>query len=381
MRRRAGPAAISEPNVRIGSTFAIPVVLRKFGIDVADVLKAVGLDMNLFHDPDNRISHTSRGRLINECVARTGCRHFGLLVGQQADLYHYGLVGALVMNSPDVATALRGFSRYLHLLSPGTLISLAVDGDSAVMSYGTHHQHSVSFDQISDGAIASLCSVLRNLCGPDWKPTKVTLAHRAPVDAGPYRALFKASVLFDAPMNSVVFAARWLTGSLSQAQPRLRALIQEQVDAIAAKHGDDFVELARIQMRAALVTSRGSEDQIAALLSLSTRTFRRRLNEQGTSFRELTNEWRNEKARQFLEYSSLPLAVIAECLGYAEVRPFNRAFLRWCGVTPAQWREARNRGAQSEDATRARIAVAKQTRSAQKRALKTWPSSRTPPNG
>jgi len=104
-----------EGTVRIGTALAIPAILRDLGVDPTEVLTEAGLDSKLFDDPDNVISYTSRGHLIEVCVATTGCRHFGLLLGQQGGLSSLGLIGYLVQHSSDVASALRNLRRYSHL--------------------------------------------------------------------------------------------------------------------------------------------------------------------------------------------------------------------------------------------------------------------------
>ena len=101
-----------EGTVRLGAVVIIPAILRQLGVDPAEVLAEAGLDPKAFDDPDNRIPFAGRSRLICLCVARTGCRHFGLLVGQQGGLSSLGLVGYLALHSPDVGMALRALERF-----------------------------------------------------------------------------------------------------------------------------------------------------------------------------------------------------------------------------------------------------------------------------
>ena len=96
-----------EGTVRIGGALAIPSVLVSLGADPAAVLAEAGVDLALFDDPDNVISYAARGRLLSHCAARTGCPHFGLLVGHHMQLNDMGLIGLLVRYSPDVGTALQ----------------------------------------------------------------------------------------------------------------------------------------------------------------------------------------------------------------------------------------------------------------------------------
>jgi len=79
--------------VRVGVAAAIPAVLARLEVEPAKVLADAGFDMAILADPDNRISYAARGRLLGYCVDCTGCKHFGLLLGQQGSVASFGLVG------------------------------------------------------------------------------------------------------------------------------------------------------------------------------------------------------------------------------------------------------------------------------------------------
>ena len=183
---------IGQGTVRIGGAIAIPRVLRNLGADPAKVLAEAGIDPNVFDDPDNLISNATRIHLLNLCVARTGCRHFGLLVGQQTGLPDFGPVGFLVQNSPDAGTALRNFVRYLHLHVRGAAPTLKIYGNLAYLGYEVHQSEFEAIDQLTDAALAVAFNIVRTLCGPDWIPVQVQFAHREPEDVGPYRQHFRA---------------------------------------------------------------------------------------------------------------------------------------------------------------------------------------------
>ena len=323
----------------------MPDVLRRLGTDPAKVLGEAGVDLELFDDPDNLISYAARSRLLSHCVATTGCRHFGLLLCQHGGLRSLGLVGLLVKYSPDVGTALRSLVRHFHLHARGAALDLTVDRDRATFSFGVHQPQVEATDQIGDGAVTTMFNVVRGLCGPDWTPVEARFAHRRPDDVGPYRRFFQAPLRFDAEHYALVFAADWLSRPLPEADPELRRLLQKEIDTLEARHGDEFAEQVRSVLRTALVTDHARADQIAALFSMHSRTLNRRLNAFGTCFRELVDEGRFEIARQMLEDSALDVRQIAESLDYADASAFTRAFRRWSGTTPAQWRAQRRAGA------------------------------------
>ncbi len=344
-RQRTARRRPEEATLRIGATMALPAVLRSLGAIPAEILKEAGFDLKLFDDPENQISYAARGRLVSHCVARTGCQHFGLLVGQQGGLHSLGLMGLLVKYSPDVGTALRSLVRYLHLHVRGARTTLAAGGNSAMLSYEIHQPGVEATDQVGDGAVALMFNVMRALCGPDWKPVEARFAHRKPADVAPFRQFFRAPLRFDAGENALVFSADWLNRHLSDTDPQLHRLLQKQIDALELRHDDNFPEQVRSVLRTALVTGHAKADQVAALFSMHSRTLSRRLADFGTRFQGLADEGRFEIARQMLDNSAMELSQIAALLDYANASAFTRAFRRWSGTTPARWRATRDRAA------------------------------------
>jgi AraC-like DNA-binding protein len=331
----------NDATVRIGGTADVPAVLRRLGADPARVLAEAGFDIKLFDDPDTLVSYAARNHMIAHCAARTSCPHFGLLVGQGGGLKSLGLVGLLVKYSLDAGAALRTLMRYTHLHVRGAVATLAVDGDSVTLGYEIYQSHVEATDQIGDAAVAVIFNIMRELCGPAWKPVQIRFAHRKPKDVGPFQQFFRAPLVFDATGNAIVFSADWLNRRLPAIDPDLRRLLQKQIDALENRHGEDFPGQVRSVLRTALVAGHGGVGQVADVFSIHRRTLCRRLNGFGTSFQTLADQCRFEIARQMLEHSAVAVREIAALLRYAAPGVFSRAFRRWSGTTPAEWRMAR----------------------------------------
>jgi AraC-like DNA-binding protein len=331
----------AEATARVGGVQAIPAVLRSLGVDPAPVFADAGVDLALLENPENQISFADRGRLLRHCVTATGCLHFGLLVGQHSGLHQLGLVGLLVKYSPDVGTALHSLARYFHLRARGAVVTLTLDGDAASLGYELYHRQSEASDQVVDGALAFEFNIMRTLCGATWKPSEACFAHREPVDVGPFRRFFQCPLSFDAGNNVLVFEASWLNRRMPTDDPTLRALLQQQIDALEVAHGTDLPAQVRSVLRTALLTRHAGAEQIAALFSVHPRTLARQLQACGTRFQALVDEVRFEISRQLLEQSAMDVREVAAALDYADQSAFTRAFRRWSGTTPAQWRAER----------------------------------------
>jgi AraC-like DNA-binding protein len=344
----------SEPTVRLGATAGLVPVLRGLGVDPARLLAEAGADISLFDDPSNWVSYTARNHWISHCVERTGCRHLGLLIGQRNNLNSLGLIGLLAKYSRDVETALRSLVRYFGLHVRGAVPTFSTEGRWAMFGYETYVPGAEANDQIEDAALASAFNILQALCGANWNAIEVLFAHRRPENVRPFREFFRAPLRFDQEQNAVVFHSTWLRHRLQQDDPDLRRLLEEHVESLEVELGDDFAEQVRSILRTALLTDHGSVEQVASLLSMHSRTLHRRLAASGTNFRELVDETRFAIARQMLADTHADINHVANVLDYADSSAFTRAFRRWSGATPTQWRIQQNRTARPRAGTQAR---------------------------
>ena len=333
-KRQPRPATL-----RVGGATEILAVLQDFGVDPDEVLTAAGIDPDLFADPDNLITYAARDRLFRQCVSRTGCQHFGLLVGQRMNLKALGLVGLLMRTSPDAGRALSSLVNLLHLHSQGAVMAMRVDEDVAMLTYDAFEPGLEATDQTGAGAVAMMLNVMRALCGSDFRPDEASFAHRRPADIEAFRKFFKVPLYFDAEHYALVFSRDWLKVRLPGADDELQQLLQKQVEALESRYSLAFPDQVRKVLRSALLTGYHSENQIAALFSMHSHTFRRRLEASATSFHELVDECRFSIAREMLRDTSLSVGEVSASMGYSRASSFIRAYRRWSGMTPGKWRQ------------------------------------------
>ncbi len=351
--RPSGKPAFTEGAVHVGPLLPVPALLNEMGVDADELLAALGIEPLLLSDADNLTTFATAGRLLRECVARTGCDHFGLLVGQRGGPAALGLIGRLLLNSADVGKALRNLVSHFGIRDRGAVPTLKVEGKVASLGYVIYERGVQSIDQIADIAIAIGCNVLRSLCGPAWAPREVLLAHRRPSDARPYRRFFGAPVRFDAGHNALVFSSKCLAQQLPATDPSLHQMLQEEVRYLDAIHGMSLAAKLRRTLRAAVTGGGCSVVEVAKLYNLSRRTLSRRLRAEGTTFEAVLAEVRYEVACQLLGHTDMAVRDVADTLDYADAAAFTRAFRRWSSTTPARWRAANPAASESREDARA----------------------------
>ncbi len=324
--------------VRMGPIIATPAVLRDFGVDPCPILGAVGLPHDVFDDPDNTLPYPVFCRLISLCTEAIGRDDFGLLICERTGASNLGLVGFLLKQAPDVRTALNDLVRYLHHHDRGAVPFLTVAGGEVRLGYSILEPQMPATEQIYDGALAIGCNIMRGFCGPHWTPVEVTLSRRRPPSPARYERFFGAPVRFGAEQSALLFPERWLDTPIESADPALRRVLQEQVDLLEAEEASRLAEQVRRLLRTCLLTRNGSLEDVAGLLKVPKRTLTRRLEAEGTTFRQISEEIQYEIARQLIENTSMTMTEIGLVLRYSEASAFSRAFRQWAGTTPREWR-------------------------------------------
>ena len=337
IRSRAGIDIEAGGIVRLATLLSVPALLRERGFDPTTVLRSVGLEPAAFDHAENQIPFRTAGQLLALCAETTRCPHFGLLVGQHADVATLGRLGALMRHSPTVDVALRSLILHMHLQNRGGVPTRSVTGDRAMLGYAIYQRDMPGTAQVSDLVAALSYNVMRSICGSKWRPLATTFARALPKDIRPYRRHFGDALLWDQPATTLVFDRTWLDQPLPGSDGALHALLQREVSK-ESHDSSDVVEQVRVALRTMIPTGRSTELAVATMLTIHSRTLRRQLVVKGTSFRSLANEIRYEIARQLLTDTLMPITEIAGVLEYADVSAFTRAFRRWTDTSPAAWR-------------------------------------------
>ncbi|MFO1313587.1 MAG: AraC family transcriptional regulator [Burkholderiales bacterium] len=323
---------------RLGGLVEVPALLRKLGGDPVQVFHRVDLRLSDFESTEARIPYLAVGRLMGACAAATGKEHFGLLAGERWRLSHMGIVGQLMRYAPTVGEGLRTGIAHQWLNAGGGVPFLFERNRVAELGYGIYLSGVPHADQFHDLALALLVQLFREMYGAAWNPSVVLLPRSEPADVKPYARFFRARVEFNADRAACRFPATELTRPSAEAD---QAQLREHERHVAAYGPEELGPRLRRALRVMLAFGDTSAEGLAERLAMHPRTLHRRLAEGGTSFKAALEDVRFAVARQMLETTAMPLGEIAAALGYAESSPFVRAFRRWSGTTPTNWRRSR----------------------------------------
>ena len=189
--------------------------------------------------------------------------------------------------------------------------------------------------------LATVTALCRNMAAPDFTPTAVEFQHDPPADISEHLRLFRCPIEFRAATNRLSFNSSSLSVPIEQADASLCALLDRHAQELLAKYPprDSLVDQVRSIIASEFRGGDPSLERVADQLRLTPRTLQRKLHELGTSHNDLLDQMRRQLAMRYLREREMAICEVAYLLGFSESSSFHRAFKRWTGVTPKEFRK------------------------------------------
>lgn len=329
-------------------------LLRAWGHDAERFLADAGLDEAALSAPGAAIDLRTFESVVDRARAWTGEPGLAVYLGLQMRVSAHGYVGFAAMTARTVGEALAIACRFAPIRTSALSLHLERDADRAALRIDEHADFGTARDVVIFGLVGGLLTIARALTGRPLEPASIHGRFETRLDAPPWYGrlahVIGGPVHFGRSAHRLVFDAVVLDLPLRQSDPaalRLaRAACEKALSALAPRRS-----LAE-RVRLALDDGDGgfrALPAVAGRLGLSARTLKRRLADEGASFRQVLDGLRSDRAARLLR-EGRTLADVAERLGYADAAGFSRAFRRWTGLTPGAWRRrAPSRGEPDHD--------------------------------
>jgi AraC-like DNA-binding protein len=190
--------------------------------------------------------------------------------------------------------------------------------------------------------LAWIVLVARRVTGANVKPLAVVLSHPPPASLAEHTRVLGMVPRFGGDALELVLSRTDLERPSRGADPALGAILESHARLLHARlpASRELVDLARAAVHAAMLAGEPTVTAVARRLEIPSRTLQRRLSERRTSVAQLLDEVRADAARSWLADPTVSIAEITFGLGFAEVSAFHRAFVRWTGTTPGQFRRS-----------------------------------------
>lgn len=331
---------------RCGIFSELPVFLRNYGIDPAPLLHKHGFEIEDFADLDRPLPFANVVRLLDDCARVTGDGAFGFKLGLRARIAHLGIIGELVRSAPTLGRAVRAHIENHHRVARGGA-PYVVEQDPFIVQHKGETLigyrcliSGLPALQFLLGSVGAGVALVQELSG--FLPKEVLLGcSETAVPADAIRAAVKpAKVVFNSHHFGFTYAKTAIDMPLPTADPFKFQQALKRVHGYWNDLEPDFADQIKRLLLPALHAERAHMRMICEATGLTPRTVNRRLAEQGTTLRTLVNETRYSIARQLLRHTHLPVAAVAQVMGYSEPGVFVRAFRQWSGSTPDTWRKS-----------------------------------------
>lgn len=318
--------------------------LGRRGLAAETVCRAAQIDPAWVDEPNSRVPAAAMERLWAAAEQLTGDADLGL---HSAESYNPGalsIVGYVILSCRTAGEALERLARYAPLLNEGLQVRVEHKQDTTICRFGAADELGSylrrSPRQVIETVATGIVLTLGRVATRPPVPIAVTFQHAAPASIAEHARLLGPVVRFDQPENEVVYATSALAAGMLSADPALLEVFEgdarrrlEQLKSHGAVSG-------RVQsiVGARLKGEVPSLAVIASELAMSERSVQRSLTEESTSYREIVDEVRKDLALSHLSRPGATAADVAFLLGFSEPSAFTRAFRRWSGSSPSQFR-------------------------------------------
>jgi AraC-like DNA-binding protein len=280
---------------------------------------------------------------VDDVAQKLSDEHFGISTAQLVPKGAYGVAEFLIRASPTVREAFDNLLRYSRLLAPDQSYKFEETKLLGSLHHVVTRNARAASRHVNEFGNAFFVSIFRTLCAAPIE--EVWFANSAPASLNTLREFFQTDAIrFDAPTNGFSVHVSCLGQPTPQGDSALFHFLEDHAkQALASRPAADaLVVQLRQAVGDALKSGEPNIERIAIRMKTSARTLQRKLGAMKTTFQDELDAVRNDLAQRYLGDARLDLTQVTYLLGYSELRAFERAFKRWSGLSPAQWRKKRS---------------------------------------
>ena len=322
------------------SSRALLEACRRLGLDTRRILEAARVDAATVQDPDARIPIDRVDALWQTAYELSGDPHLALHAIEVLPFGAYRVIDFLASNAPTIGDAVAKVSDYFPLINGLVRLTYAVGDPDVVVALEAPSRPSAITRPYAEYTLAAVFLRTRLATKHQFPLVRVGFSHTRPSDISEHERIFECPVTFGADRCQIVVArAIWDTPRIDS-DPTLFSILDTHARMLLDRlpSSADIVGRVRQAIEAELRAGDPSLESIARQLAMSPRTLQRRLRDHQVLFNDVLDAMRFRAAKSYLAQRDVAGAEVAYLLGFAEQSSFNRAFKRWSGQTPTEYR-------------------------------------------
>jgi len=315
-------------------------------INTEDVLEACEVDFNQMEDQESQIAIEKFSNIIDYCNKALNRNDFAILVTKKFHPGSLHILSYAMLSSSSLKNALNRLAYYKRILSNTCQLDVQEESDKLMLNM------EIFTNEITKNKVLPLNSVVaflsatvtfaRQLQGENFNPDKLSINYEKPDHDTHYlNDFFNCEVQFN-PSDNV----STLTFNLIKANEKLLSgsslmtQVHEKVlnELMSRLDKTDLQHTVRCKIFENIALGVPSQTLVAQQIGMSLRNLQRKLNDQGTSYKEILEHLRKKLVFGYIKQRHLSLNEISYLAGYNSVGNFNRAFRRWTDTTPGEYR-------------------------------------------
>lgn len=314
------------------------------GVDADKLLREAGLDLSSFTDPLARYPAHQGLAFWQKAVHEMGEELIGIDVALQFVPLNFNALSYALMASENLSQMYLRLARYAHIITDAADIRFTVEGGAGRLSFEGDPQLLATVDDatrwsIFDYALLAAVRGSRMLFGREFMPLEIRMQRQRPINHAKLERVFRCVPVYGCEDNVLIVDLATLDKPLSYANLEVVRASEDAMDRYSSNWGErSLIDLLGAVLKELLPSGEPRQEDVAQRLDMTLRTLQRRLGEAGTCYRDVLNDTRHELALTYLRSEQYSVGEIAFLLGFSEVSAFTRAFRRWTGTSPREWR-------------------------------------------
>jgi AraC-like DNA-binding protein len=328
-----------EPTTLAATATAIAEAIQSLGGDPKRAFQRAGLDMDEMQKPGARYPFRAMIRLWNEARVEGADPCIGLFAAKKLKPHAMHALGLAWLSSSTLATGLQRMVRYARIANTSLRFRLENEAEQVKLVAEFHAHGLTPAPEATEAVLAVIVKMCRLMTDSSFAPLLVTFTHEDNGHMEQYVDTFQAPVLWAKSENALYFDAQVLAQPVPAGNEELAAETSRIAERYLATLDPERVQ-DRVRKILLTLLPSGEVDQeaVAKTLHRSVSSLQRQLRAEGASYRQILDETRVTLAQQFVREKRYSLGQIAYLLGFSDQANFSRAFKRWTGHTPTEFR-------------------------------------------
>ncbi|OUS24633.1 hypothetical protein A9Q99_23995 [Gammaproteobacteria bacterium 45_16_T64] len=314
-------------------------VAEQMGASVSELLEGTGIDEQIFINPEVYITFGQYKKMKARALEVVKDPSFHFKYGTSINLTEHGKLGHAAFSSLTFEDALKKVIKYIKILNRMYHLDAEFQGDIVHLKLDTINPEKRFYVVEIEQIMSAMYHALSVLPQDHSNMLEVRFNYSAPKYRHIYHDYFGERCYFDCEDNEIVFNIKELKQFWTAGDQMIERIANKNCDD-ALQQLDD-VEGLPGKIRDIIINSeRGfpNQEMVAEELNMPLRSMARYLKKQHTSFQEIMDTVREELAIQYLETTQWCIDEIADLLGYSSAANFSRAFKKWTGLRPSEYR-------------------------------------------